>query len=354
MGYPLIKPNPPKPTEWAKYLEESYKTHVFSNFGPAVTQLQEKLRSYLNLSITPLTFCNATLALEIIIESLEIKGKEVLIPSYTFGATILAAERVGCVPVLVDNDLQTWHLCLKSAKEKLTTNTKALILVHPLGLVKELQEYINFCNENNLYLIIDAAASFGAVYKNSSWTDGTCQIFSHHITKTFGCGESGSVVSKDEKLLEKWRRLSNFGLNNDSEVEFLGTNAKMSDFQAAVNLAVLENFSEKLRRRREIAKIYRENLNNLCAPQTTNDEQHTYSMFPLIYLGNILQLKERLEKEGIGYRQYYKPLHWHVRYKNRSQHLPNADLLGERVMCLPSYETLNNEDIKYICDIINA
>lgn len=354
MRYPLIKPNPPKPEEWVKYLDESYKTSTFSNFGPAVTAFQNRIKEFLNLSIAPLAFCNATLALEIVLESLDLNNGEVLLPSYTFAATATSIERVGCKPIFVDNDLETWHLSLDDAAKKFTHQTRALILVHPIGCVKDLTEYLEFCNKRKIYLIIDAAASFGANYPTSKWTDATCQIFSHHITKTAGIGEGSTVISSDIKLLEKWRKLSNFGLNYDAEVELRGTNAKMSDFQAAIGLGVLDTYKDKLEKRQNLASIYLKQLNSLCVPQTSNTLQHSYGMFPFLYKGNIEQLKKRLTENGVGYRQYYKPLHWHSRYKNQSHNLPNADVLGARVMCVPCYETLSIQDINNICDIINA
>lgn len=350
LKYPLIKPNIPTPDKWINYLDESYQTHTFGNFGPAARKLQNRLKDFLKLPLEPLIFCNATLALEIVLEALDVRDREVLTPSYTFAASALSIERTGGLPVLVDNDLDTWHLDLRDAEKRLTTKTKVMLLVHPLGMVKDLSTYLEFCNKHNLKLVVDAAASLGASYNQSNWSD-AIHVFSLHATKSFGIGEGSLVTSNDSKFLETLRKLSNFGLNERAETELLGTNAKMSDFQAAVGLGVLDNFEENQKLRKIIAKQYDQNLKN-CIPQTLEPKSHSYSMYPFRYLGDIDKLKERLEANSIGYRQYYRPLHWHPRYRN-NRDLPNADLLGKTIFCIPCYETLSPGDVEFISDIIN-
>lgn len=241
---------------------------------------------------------------------------------------------------------------LEDAERRITVKTKVLLLVHPLGLIKELGPYIEFCNKHNLKLVVDAAASLGSSYKNTKWDD-AIHVFSGHATKSFGAGEAGIITCNDIKFLETLRKLSNFGLNEQAETELLGTNAKMSEFQAAVALSVLETFTISQTNRKIIAKQYDEKLNrHFCIPQTLESKSHSYSMYPFRYLGDVDKLKERLEANSIGYRQYYRPLHWHPRYRN-NRDLPNADLLGKTIFCVPCYETLSPRDVEFISDIIN-
>jgi len=361
MRYPLIKPSPPLPGEWIKYLDTSYEKSIFCNFGPAVELFQTRIKEALKLSNEPLTCCNATLGLELALMALDLEADaEILVPTFTFAATAHAVERLGYRAILVDSNPDTWHLCLGDAQRRRNKRTAAMIVVHPLGLVTDPLPYIRFCKKHDIQLIFDSAAAFGAVYPfgYTPENSGICEIYSLHITKSLGVGEGGLVVSKDAKFLQKCRRLSNFGLNENAETDMIGTNAKMSDFQAAVGLAVLDINAEILKKRRFLASIYNELFKDNKKIWLQNHaavELHTYPFYPFRYLGDIDALKHRLSKSEIGFRQYYKPLHLHPLYKKRKnvKHYPVADMLAEQVICLPCYQTLEATDIEFIAKVVN-
>jgi len=356
MRYPLIRPDPPKPEEFSKYLEESYRQRHFTNFGPAVTALQESLKKYLGCPYAPVTVCNATLGLEIALMAAGIRDEGVILPSYTFAATAQAVERSGnSYPILADNNLDSWHLDLSNLKVSVTN----MLLVHPLGLTCDLKPYQDFCDQRGLKLIIDAAAALGSEYPQSMlgkfWDYGLCHVFSLHSTKVLGTGEGGFIVSKDPDFLDTCRRLSNFGLNPNAEVTMLGTNAKMSDFQAAVGSAALVSFSEKLNRRRAIAALYNTLLNKSCIPQTLNPLLHTFPFYSFRYTKPLEPLLKVLREKEIGHRQYYRPLHTHPFYRSIIPYnLPNAETLGKEVVCIPCYDALQDEDVHYIAGCINS
>jgi len=371
---PLIKPTPPIPALWQRYLHDSYAKHQFCNFGPAVQAFQTKIKLALNLGHNPVVCCNATLALEVVLLAAELTGCDILVPSFTFGATALAVERVGSKPILVDSCSDTWHMDLIHAEKRITKNTQAMIVVHPLGMVADPKPFMNFAKEHNLKLIFDSAAAFGAKYPQDSAevfpdgyatgalpdNTGLCEIYSMHITKSLGIGEGGAIVSGDSVFLEKCRRISNFGLNDKAEVELLGTNAKMSDFQAAVGLAVMDTFDEVLHIRRDLAACYLRELDDCwdVTFQCNKEEllQHTFPFFPIKYLGDTPKLIQCLTDADIGYRQYYRPLHLHPRYaakkRNKGKHFPVCNELAEKVFCLPCHSNMTLDDVKVITSCI--
>lgn len=370
MAIPLIKPTPPIPALWQRYLHDSYTQAQFCNFGPAVQAFQTRIKNQLNIRHNPIICCNATLALEVTLLAAELVNCDILIPSFTFAATATAIERVGSRPILVDSSSDTWHMDLLHAKKRLTKRTRAMIVVHPLGMVVDPQSFMDFAKEHNLKLIFDSAAAFGAKYPQFSVdghmqgtfpdNTGLCEIYSMHVTKSLGIGEGAAIVSGDPAFLEKCRRISNFGLNEKAEVELLGTNAKMSDFQAAVGLAVMDTFDDVLRIRRDLAACYLQELDDCWEVvfQCAKDEllQHTFPFFPIKYLGNTQKLIQYLTAAEIGYRQYYRPLHLHPRYaakkRNKEKHFPVCNELAQTVFCLPCHSSMTLDDVKVIANCI--
>lgn len=372
MPIPLIKPTPPAPAIWQKYLHDSYSKHQFCNFGPAVQAFQTRIKHALNIRHNPIVCCNATLALEVALLAADLVDCDILVPSFTFAATALAVERVGSRPILVDSDDSSWHMDLLHAEKRLTKKTRAMIVVHPLGMVTDPHSFVEFAEKHNIKLIFDSAAAFGAKYPRFAaegggedklfYPDNTglCEIYSHHITKSLGIGEGGTIVSGAPSFLEKCRRISNFGLNEKAEVELLGTNAKMSDFQAAVGLAVMDTFDEVLRIRRDLAACYLKELEDCwevifqCSAE--NLLQHTFPFFPIKYLGDTQKLMQCLTTFDIGYRQYYRPLHLHPHYaikkRNKTKHFPVCNELAEKVFCLPCHNSMTLDDVRTVANCI--
>lgn len=358
MRIPLLKPNPPEPREWIHHLDRSYFEHTFSNFGPTVQALQAKLQFALDLANTPVVMCNATLALEVALLALELpEGSEVLVPSFTFAATAHAVLRAGLVPVLVDCTKETYHLDLTSAEMNLTRKTSAMVVVHPLGCVvgyPEVSQYLDFARSHKLKLLYDSAAALGAAYPNQNLeATGDCEIFSLHITKTVGIGEGALVVSGSPEFLDRCRRVSNFGFDDDAEVVYPGTNAKMSDFQAAIGISAIERAPEKLLLRRRNAERLIKGLGPTFLPQCVDLSQHSFPFFPARYTGDMEVLKAKLRMAEVGFRQYYRPLHWHPYFaKSQRSTLPNTEVVGKQVICLPCHEMLTPEMVEEIIEVV--
>ena len=351
-----MKPSPPHPDKWVKYLQESYDTNTFCNFGPAVVAFQNKLQKYLGSKHPPVVACNATAALEVVLLALDLQNTEVLIPTFTFAATAHSVERAGAVPVFVDSTENTWHICLEDAAKKLSPKTRAMVVVNPFGMLIDIKGYQDFAKEHGLKLIFDSAAAFGAVYPNGNRYSEEIEIYSFHVTKTMGIGEGAAIFAPDQKFLQKCLRTANFGFNDDSLVEYQGTNSKMSDFQAAVGIAKLEELNKSLYLRQNHAGYYNFRFElktkKVLVQNNFSLENHTYPFFPIRYLGDTVHIKQQLKDKQIGFRQYYQPLHIHPYFSKYSTNsYPIADELAKSVFCLPCYDSLTLTDMNEVTGI---
>jgi len=363
MGIPFIKPNPPALEDWTPYLKESYAKSHFSNQGPCVDLLEQRLGEYLSLQYTPTLVCNATLGLLTAIKTFSIEDCEVLIPSFTFAATAQAVLWAGCTPVFVDIDTQDWHMDLDSAGECLTENTGAMIVVQSLGLSCDYKKYEDFAQEHGLVLIFDSAPSLGALYPDGTkmGSAGDCEVFSLHVTKSFGMGEGGLITSKSEGFLTSCKKVINFGLDQRGMATTQGINAKMSDFSAAVGLGVLDCFRVKMQIRRSLASEYVLQIETRNLPiqvQNSDDPScQTHQVFPVLFENHfqkVLAMK-CLAAADIGFREYYIPLHTHPAffpYRKLGGNLQNTDEISERLLCLPLFETMSYPEVEQVVRVL--
>jgi dTDP-4-amino-4,6-dideoxygalactose transaminase len=353
---PLMKPSPPPPESWVKYLEPSYNNHVFCNYGPVTSLFEEKLQKYLDSEFKPVTACNATLALEAALLTVDIRGKEVLVPTFTFAATAHSVERAGGIPVLVDSIESSWHLCLEDARQKVNKNTSVVVLVNPFGMTIDLRPYQEFARDHGIFLILDSAASFGAYYPNGKLYSNEIEVFSFHVTKTMGIGEGAAIFSPNQDFLNKLRRVCNFGFNDDALVDYPGTNAKMSDFQAAVGVAKIEELGKSLYTRQTHAGYYQMQFSlksrKVLSQNNGSLESHTYPFYPIRYLGDTVYAKTILKERQIGYRQYYQPLHLHPYFSRyNTGNFQVADHLAKTVFCLPCYDDLTITEMDEVIQV---
>lgn len=347
---PLLRPNPPSIDAFAKYLQKSYAASTFSNGGPCVQLLEQRLGTYLGMNTVPVLQSNATAALTTVLQAFGLAGCEILTPSFTFAATAHSILNAGCIPVLVDIEPDL-HMSLDAAERLITSSTKALVVVQALGFVCDYGKYEEFARKHNLLLIFDSAAVLGASYADGSrvGTKGHCEVFSLHITKTFGIGEGGLISSQDGVFLDACRRASNFGFSGTESV-MAGGNSKCSEFHAAVGLAVLDVIDEKFAAKRCVSDLYDKYLEGLPVSKLTPRESG-YQVYPVLFSSP--QARDRamdgLKTVDIGYRTYYVPLHTHPYFARtkRGKMDVTEDIAG-RILCLPFYEGLEISDLKSV------
>jgi dTDP-4-amino-4,6-dideoxygalactose transaminase len=353
---PVIKPNPPQIKNWAKYLSTSYETNTFSNNGPCVKLLENRLKDYLNLQHSPILMNNATIGLTVAIRAFNLKNCDILMPSFTFSATAHSVLNAECNPILVDIENNGIHLCLQDAENKLTGNTKAIIVVQALGFPCDYQKYEEFAKKHNLILIFDSAAALGASYSDNNKVGqaGDCEVFSLHITKTFGIGEGCLISSKNLDFIENCRKIINFGFTNNSSTSY-GTNAKCSEFHAAIGLSVLDCINDKIDIKRQKSDYYKEKFLTLNL-KTINIENSGFQVFPLL-LANKQErdfVCEALTKNAINFKIYYTPIHLQPYFENilSFSELQNTEILSDKILCLPFYETISTEEIDKIIAVV--
>lgn len=254
---PLLIPSIPAPETLLPWLERIHKTRHYSNFGPLVRELEATFAKQLGVRPAQVsTVANATLGIELVLQALGLPpGSRILVPAFTFVATATAVIRAGHVPVLADVDEDCWMLTPEIASAACSrTKVDAILPVATFGMPHDLRQWQLFEAETSLPVVIDAAAAYG-----SQWLEGGygTLVFSLHATKSMPAVEGGLVVSHRAGLVEKVHQLSNFGINLDPAAQAVvgalthcGTNAKMSEYHAAIGLASLSQWEHNARHRR--------------------------------------------------------------------------------------------------------
>lgn len=254
---PLLVPDIPSPQTLLPWLERMHAVKHYSNFGPLVRELEATFAEQFKVPVEQLTtVANATLGLELVLQALDLPPhSRVLIPAFTFVATATAVLRAGYIPVLADVDADTWMLTPDIARQAcLQTPIDAVMPVATFGMPHSMQAWQTFEQETGLPVVIDAAAAYG-----SQWLQGAegTLVFSLHTTKSLPAVEGGLVVSNRPGLASKVRQLSNFGINQNpmrqlpiGAITDIGTNAKMSEYHAAVGLASLQVWEIHAQQRR--------------------------------------------------------------------------------------------------------
>ncbi len=265
---PLLVPDMPSPEELLPYLQRMHAARQYSNFGPLVQELEAAFARRFTVPQNQLTtVANATLGLELVLQALGLpRDARVLIPAFTFVATATAVVRAGHIPVLADVDESSWLLTPAIARAACArTRIDAVLPVAAFGMPHDMAAWQQFERDSGLPVVIDAAAAYGS--QSLQGADGTL-VFSLHTTKSLPAGEGGLLVSTRPGLAERVRQLSNFGINLDpaasvplGSLAATGTNAKMSEYHAAIGLVSLSKWELAAQNRRTLEADLIETLN---------------------------------------------------------------------------------------------
>ena len=329
--------------------------------GPKVKEFEEKIAEYLGVKYA-IAVTNCTSALHLALLSIGVKeGDEVLVADYTFPATGHSVLYCGAKPVFIDVDLRTYNINPELIEEKITDKTKAIIPVHTFGQPAEMEDIMKIAEEYNLKVIEDAACALGAKYRNRyAGTIGDIGCLSFHARKGITTGEGGMVVTNNEKLADKIRNLSVFGMtsawNREKSDDFiipefteLGYNYKMSDITAAVGVAQLKKLYKIIERKRDLARYWDGKLRDIKlieAPYISENVKHIYQSYVALVDNRINRNKliETLTKKGIQtqigtYASHIQPVY----ISNQKCH--NSLEVFNRSLALPMYYMLKEEDI---------
>ena len=344
--------------EYCEEIRPIWDSRWLTNMGEKHQALEKALQTYLGVrNVSLLT--NGHLALENILESFELHGEIITSPFTTH-----AIVRCGCTPVFCDIDPVSYTIDPNKIEALITDKTVAILPIHVYGNLCDTDALSMIAKQHGLRLIYDAAHSFG-VKKNgvSSACFGDASMFSFHATKVFHTIEGGALCYSDDSLRRKISDLKNFGIHGPEDVPFVGGNAKMNEFCAAMGLCELRHLDEWIAQRKKVVEHYRARLEGvkglrLNAPQPGVESNYAY--FPVVFDGykyNRDEVFDRLGAQNIVARKYFYPItNSFACYRGRPgfdpELTPVAKYMGERVLTLPLYPELAHEDVDRICDII--
>lgn len=350
---PVTKPYLPSREKVDAYFDSIYETNWLTNKGPLVQKLTQRLADYLGLDPQCLVLvANGSLALHLSYKALELKG-EVITTPFTFIATASTLKWEGLQPVFSDIDKDTWNIDPNLVEEKITPNTSALVPVHVFGNPCDVDAIQAIADQYNLKVIFDASHCFGTTLDGESvLKHGDASTISFHATKLFHTVEGGAIITKTPELAEKIRKMINFGINQDGSIGMDGTNAKMSEFHAAVGLAVLDEIDRVQSDRVKTWENYEAQLGQIYQFQKRHPKaNNNCAYFPLVMESEetVVEAIKRLAVSDIQARRYFYPsLDTLDIYEVKHECAISRDI-ASRVLCIPCWQDLNKGTSAAIC-----
>lgn len=299
---------------------------------------------------------NGTISLTLAALAVGIKADdEVIVPNYTMIATPNSVKMFGAKPVFVDVERETLCMDIQKAKEAITPKTKAIMLVSANGRYPKvgIEAFVNLCKEYNLALIEDSAQSLGSFYPNGKHIGsvGIVGSFSFSAPKIISTGQGGALITNDDDLASKIRKLKDFGRSgggNDIH-DSIGYNFKFTELQACVGIEQMKKLESRIARKKEIYQIYEKGLRNINGIELfKQDLTCTVPWFYDTLCERRDELQEFLKQNNIGSRVMYPPINKQVAYQVSGEHTI-SNLVGQKGLWLPSATQLSNEEVQYIC-----
>lgn len=352
---PVTKPFLPPQQVYQSYLEGIWKRQWLTNMGPLASDLELRLKDHLKLKHL-LFVTNGTVALQMAIKALELKG-EIITTPFSFVATTSSIVWENCEPVFVDIDRNSLNIDAEKIEAAITEKTSAILATHVYGNPCDVVKIEDIARRNNLKVIYDAAHAFGVEINGKSIFEyGDISTCSLHATKLYHSTEGGLIITTDADLLKKMAHMRNFGFDGPERFSELGINGKNSEFHAAMGLANLKYIDIIHKNRKAVTQRYDENLKGLKArrPVWHPQSENNFAYYPLVIESAELMLKcvEQLKLHEIFTRRYFYPsLATSIPYV-KSQSFEVTDDISERVLCLPLYSDLTTEEVDLICRII--
>jgi dTDP-4-amino-4,6-dideoxygalactose transaminase len=341
--------------EYIGYLKQIWSNRWLTNSGPFALELERKLEEIFNVKHVSFV-SNGTIALQLALRALEIKG-EVITTPFTFAATTTAIIWERCTPVFVDIDPDTFCIDASKIEAAITNKTRAILAVHVYGYPCNVEKIERIAKKHNLKVIYDAAHAFGVKINGTSILQfGDISTMSLHATKLFHTAEGGLIVTNDDQTAEKIERIKNFGYTNQQdEIAELGINAKNSELHASLGLVNLKYLPKIINSRKDRVELYRKLLSKtgLHTVVYQKNIEYNYSYFPVVFKNEseLLKVKKALEKENIFPRRYFFPSLNTLPYVTYSP-CPISESIAKRVLCLPLYHDLVIKTVRKIVAII--
>ena len=342
--------------EYVDLLKKLWETKHLTNRGKYALELEGEIKSFLNSKSEPLLVSNGTIALQIAIKALELKG-EIITTPFSYVATTSSIVWEGCKPIFVDID--PFYLTIDESKieEAITDKTSAIIATHVYGNPCNVEAIEKIAKKHNLKVIYDAAHCFGVKYKGKSIFDyGDISTCSFHATKIFHTGEGGAIFCNNKSLTKKIHDYHNFGHEDNLSFNGIGINGKMSEINAALGLSLIGHIDTILQKREEICLRYNAEINDLEINKINlrKDCNWNYSYYPVIFKTekDLLAAEKKFKENQIFPRRYFYPSLNKLPYIEYNR-MPKAEDISKRILCLPLYPDLKVEDQYRIIKILN-
>lgn len=352
----------PPMEEYVAEIADIWENRWLTNDGEKYQRLVKELQKYLAVPEVQL-YSNGHQALEATFDLFP-KGSEVITTPFTFASTTLAISRAGLVPVFCDIEPEFYTMDPDKIEALITDKTVAIAPVHVYGNLCDWRKIAQIAQKHNLKVIYDAAHAFGVFEGETSVARlGDISMFSFHATKVFHTIEGGCLTYQDPALTNHLYSWKKFGMLDGVQSSILGTNAKMTEFAAAMGLCNLRHLDEQIALRRKAVERYRERLSGkeglvLCKEQEGVTSNYAYlpiRILPEQFGMDRDQLVIRLSEQNIFARKYFYPLTSAFPvYQGLCtiQETPIASEISDQILCLPLYADLSVDDVDRICDVI--
>lgn len=361
--FPFMRPTLPDLSQVVSEYRSAYHNGIVTN-AELVTRLEAAVAERLRVKHC-VAVSSCTSGLMLVLHALGLQG-EVILPSFTFFATGHAVLWNGLKPVFADSDADTWNISPAAIEKRITADTSAILAVHLYGNPCDVTALEVIARRHNLKLVFDAAHAFGSEYRGIPiGSFGDAEVFSLSPTKLLVAGEGGLVTTNDAKLAAAVRAMRNYGDVGAYNPKWLGLNARMTEFNAALALSGLPLVDAKVRRRNSIAGMYTEMLSSLPGihfQQVHTADTHTYKDYsihvtPQTVALNRERLAEALHTENVPTKKYFHPpLHQqflYSRFYNRDANdLTQTEYIADGILSLPIYESLPDETVRAVAELI--
>lgn len=342
-----------------KYVNQCLDSNWISSKGEFISKFEKKFSEFIGVS-NATSVCNGTVAIHLALLACRIQpGDEVIVPSFTYVASINTIVQAGATPVFVDSLPDTWQIDPDDVLRKLTPKTRAVMAVHLYGHPCDMHSLVTICRDNNLLLIEDCAEAFGSYYQGKHvGTFGDVATFSFFGNKTLTTGEGGMVITNHATIHDHAVNLKNQGVSPTVQYwhDQLGYNYRMTNICAAIGLSQMEYIDEILAKKREIAKWYTNELQQLplITHKEIGDVKHSYWMCSILLdeAKHRDSLRKHLDKSGIETRPTFYPAHLFPMYASPLASHPVAESIGTRGINLPSWPGLTHEQVVMIASKI--
>jgi perosamine synthetase len=347
-----------------KYLLECIETGWISSEGEFIKKFEQAFSAYVDRKFG-IAVSNGSAALDIAVQALKIgQGDEVIMPTFTIISPAVSVIRTGAVPVLVDSDPDTWNMDVSQIESKITPRTKAILVVHIYGLPVDMDPILDLCKKYNLKLIEDAAEMHGQTYKGKMCGSfGDISIFSFYPNKHITTGEGGMIVTNDQQLKERCELLRNLAFDPKGRRfvhEEIGWNYRMTNMQAAIGLAQLENITKHIDKKHAIGALYNQRLKDLKGFKlpiaNTAYAENIYWVYAMVAdtEEKCRAMVSALSEHKIGTRPFFWCMHEQPVFLKMGlfgdQKFPHAEKMARNGFYLPSGLGLTTDDIEYVSE----